>query len=242
MISLIMATYNSEKYITYFFESFRAQERENIELIVIDSCSKDKTIDIINQNKDIVSHLLIESDNSVYEAWNKGLKLATGKWICFIGSDDILETGCLKTLKKSVQDVSHENNLIIFNSIFIDINNKAIRKFQSSFNVNDFKNRFTFSHPMCLHKSELFTNQNFSCKHGSSGDYFFLLSNLNRLNPVVRKEYIVRLRQDGISQGSQSVVSSYLVRKELKSIGFVKNIYNFFRALLAWKYHRIIQK
>ena len=65
MITIIMATYNSEKYISEFFKSMKFQDLENIELIIIDSCSNDKTLKIIKDNRSLVSNLIVEKDNSL---------------------------------------------------------------------------------------------------------------------------------------------------------------------------------
>lgn len=236
-----MATFNSKMYINDFFKSFSIQDRNNIELIIIDSCSTDGTLDIINNYKYLISKLVIEKDRSIYEAWNKGLKLANGEWICFIGSDDFLEVGGLETIKKSLKQIKNETNLVIFNSIFIDKSKKAIKCFESSFNKNKFKNKFTFSHPMALHRKDLFKNIEFSQSYGSSGDYYFLLSNIEILNPILINEVIVRIRQEGQSQNINSIKSAFRVRKDLRSIGIIKNIYNFLKATLSWKLHQIIK-
>ena len=57
MITIIMATFNSKMYINDFFKSFSIQDRNNIELIIIDSCSTDGTLDIINNYKYLISCL-----------------------------------------------------------------------------------------------------------------------------------------------------------------------------------------
>lgn len=242
MITIIMATYNSEKYISEFFKSMKFQDLENIELIIIDSCSNDKTLKIIKDNRSLVSNLIVEKDNSVYEAWNKGLDVCNGDWICFIGSDDILETDCLNIIKNSTSNVSNDVNLIVFNSIFINEDSKSKRKFESSFDKEIFKNKFSFSHPMSLHKKTLFDKSRFSSDYGSSGDYYFLLSEINSLNVLLKNDYVVRIREAGISQNIESLKNTYKVRKKLRSVGRYKNIYNLVRAYLSWKYHQITQR
>lgn len=237
-----MATFNSKMYIKDFFESFSIQDRNNVELIIIDSCSTDGTLDEIKNYKYLISKLVIEKDRSIYEAWNKGLKLADGEWICFIGSDDFIEVGGLRIIKDSIKQIKNDTNLVIFNSIFVDQSKKAIKCFESSFDKNKFKNKFTFSHPMTLHKKDLFRNTEFSQSYGSSGDYHFLLSNIEILNPIVINKNIVRIRQDGVSQNINSIKSSFKVRKELRSVCLIKNIYNFLKATLSWKLHQIIKR
>ena len=89
-ISIICATYNSQHVLNHFLLSLRIQTNKEFELIIIDGDSKDKTLELINQNLDIISHYISEPDEGIYDAWNKGIKLAKHNWICFVGSDDLI--------------------------------------------------------------------------------------------------------------------------------------------------------
>ena len=95
---------------------------------------------------------------------------------------------------------------------------------------------------MSLHKKTLFDKSRFSSDYGSSGDYYFLLSEINSLNVLLKNDYVVRIREAGISQNIESLKNTYKVRKKLRSVGRYKNIYNLVRAYLSWKYHQITQR
>jgi glycosyltransferase len=89
-ISIITATYNSEKTIEACINSLQAQDYENIEHIIIDGNSSDQTCQIIsNQTKNNPRVIFkSEPDNGIYDALNKGIKQSTGDIIGFLHSDD----------------------------------------------------------------------------------------------------------------------------------------------------------
>jgi len=87
-ISIITVSYNSEKTIGKTFDSIRKQSYDNIEYIVIDGNSKDATVEIIKGNQDIISYWISEKDNGLYDAMNKGIKIASGDIIGILNSDD----------------------------------------------------------------------------------------------------------------------------------------------------------
>lgn len=87
-ISIITACYNSEKTIEDTLKSIQSQTYPDIESIVIDNQSKDKTNEIIKKYSDIVSVHISEPDKGIYDAMNKGIALATGDIIGILNSDD----------------------------------------------------------------------------------------------------------------------------------------------------------
>ena len=87
-ITLIISTLNAEKNLEKTIVSYLNQSYLNKELIIIDGGSTDKTNQIILKYKDHVFYRTSEKDTGVYDAWNKGISVCTGDWICFLGSGD----------------------------------------------------------------------------------------------------------------------------------------------------------
>lgn len=87
-ISIVTVCKNSELYIEQAIKSVISQTYKDVEYIVIDGDSKDSTKQIIAKYSDYITHFISEPDNGLYEAMNKGIKLATGEFINFLNSDD----------------------------------------------------------------------------------------------------------------------------------------------------------
>ncbi len=87
-ISVITTCYNRERTIARAMDSVLAQNYRDVEYIIVDGASKDSSVEIINGYKGRVSTIVSEKDGGMYEAINKGVRLATGDAIGLIHSDD----------------------------------------------------------------------------------------------------------------------------------------------------------
>ena len=116
-ISVIVPVYNCEKTIKRCIESITNQNYQNIEIIIIDDGSTDKSYDICNELKDKDDRIFLYKKNNggVSTARNYGLKKATGDYITFIDSDDYLEVDCYKKISKIID--SKAPDIIKFNYI-----------------------------------------------------------------------------------------------------------------------------
>ena len=88
-ISIITVSYNSEKFIESCINSLLSQSYKNVEYIIIDGASKDNTLNIIKKYSDQISVIVSEPDQGIYDAMNKGIKIAKGDIIGFLHSDDL---------------------------------------------------------------------------------------------------------------------------------------------------------
>lgn len=86
--SVITVAYNSAATIRATLRSVAAQTWASVEHIVIDGGSADGTADIVRQEGKHVATLISEPDHGIYDAMNKGLRLASGDVICFLNADD----------------------------------------------------------------------------------------------------------------------------------------------------------
>lgn len=90
MISIIIPTYNSAKTIKRCLDSIVAQTYKDYEVLVMDGCSTDETIEIIESYPDERIKIASEPDKGIYDAMNKGILKSKGEWLYFLGSDDYL--------------------------------------------------------------------------------------------------------------------------------------------------------
>ena len=100
LISVITVVLNGEKYLEEAILSVVKQTYDNVEYIIIDGGSTDKTIDIIRKYEHLIDYWISEKDNGLYNAMNKGIALSRGEFIGFVGSDDYLHLDTLEKLAK----------------------------------------------------------------------------------------------------------------------------------------------
>lgn len=89
-VSVITATLNSSRWLQRCIDSVLAQQNVSVQHVLIDGGSTDGTIDMLKSQTDPRIRVVLGRDSGVFEAWNKGLRVATGDWILFLGSDDFL--------------------------------------------------------------------------------------------------------------------------------------------------------
>lgn len=94
-ISIITVTYNCKNDIEITINSVLSQDYPNIEYIIVDGASTDGTIDVINKYRNKISQFISEPDNGLYDAMNKGIRLATGEWCAFMNAGDFYKDGCI---------------------------------------------------------------------------------------------------------------------------------------------------
>lgn len=92
LLTIIIPTFNSINTLSHALESILIQSFNNYEILIIDNKSEDGTIGLIKEMVSLHDKIrwISETDNGIYDAMNKGIKLAYGDWIYFLGSDDYL--------------------------------------------------------------------------------------------------------------------------------------------------------
>ena len=104
LITIITATFNSEKYLEECFLSLHNQKFSDYEHIIIDGNSTDKTIDIIKKYESKIAYWCSLQDKGIYDAFNKGMQLARGKYIGFLNSDDQYTADAFLNLVKYIKN------------------------------------------------------------------------------------------------------------------------------------------
>lgn len=115
-ITIVTISYNSASTIGKTIQSVRKQKEQysEIEYVIVDGASTDGTLDIIKENEDVVDIWISERDKGISDAFNKGINIATGKYICLLNSDDELLPNAVISIVNSAKedpDVIHGNIL-----------------------------------------------------------------------------------------------------------------------------------
>lgn len=207
-ISLITVTFNSDKTLADTIKSVLSQTYKNYEYIIIDGNSQDNTIDIIKNYSPLFYNRLnwiSEKDDGLYDAMNKGIKLATGDIIGILNSDDFFTNN---NILESVA-LSFKNNPNI-QAIYGDIHfvnpenpNKCIRYYSSKI-FKRFLMRFGFmpAHPSFYIKKECFDKYGlYKTDYKIAADFEFLLRTIfvNRISTLYIPLDMVTMRTGGSS-------------------------------------------
>jgi len=113
-ITIITVVKNAENTLENCIKSVLSQNYNNLEYIVIDGNSSDRTKEIINKYKNNISRIIIEDDDGIWDAMNKGIKLADGEIIGFLNSDDYYFNNTLEI----VNNYFSKNNIdFLFGSV-----------------------------------------------------------------------------------------------------------------------------
>jgi putative colanic acid biosynthesis glycosyltransferase len=165
-ISIITVVFNGADKIEPCIKSVLNQSYENIEYIIIDGESTDKTLEIINRYIDKIALLISERDYGIYDAMNKGVQKATGDWIYFLGSDDkLIDDKIISSIFEDINCDYHEYMLL-----FGDVKYDRDRYFKSTFNSKIlFKN--TIHHQAAFYNKKLFLDFLYDTKFTIYADY-----------------------------------------------------------------------
>ena len=98
--SIITVTYNAGKVLEDTIQSVVFQTYRNVEYIIVDGGSTDNTLDVVHKYQERISKVISEPDKGLYDAMNKGIRMATGDYLCFLNAGDELHEN--ETLQKIV--------------------------------------------------------------------------------------------------------------------------------------------
>lgn len=217
-ISIITASFRSESTILDTLKSVNMQTYENIEHIIVDGASNDRTLEIVRSEGKRIANLVSERDNGIYDAYNKGLSLVNGEIIGFLNSDDFY---CTETVIEKVMAVFEDDSVdaCYGDLVYVDRNNidKITRYWKSRpYTAGIFKNAFVPAHPtLFLRKSVYEKVGGFNLTYRLAADYEFMLRIFHHVNitSVYIPEILVKMRTGGAT--GESIAS---IRKQNKEI------------------------
>ena len=209
-ISIITVTCNSAATICNTFDSILQQTYYNIEYIVVDGASTDGTVDIIKEYEPLFNgrmKWISEKDNGLYDAMNKGIKLASGDVIGMLNSDDFYVDN------EVIEDIvnifmTHNTDSIHGNLLFVKENDtsKVVRRWiGSSYRDNGFKKGWHPAHPTFYVKREIYEKLGgFDNSFEVSSDFELMLRFIekNKISTYYLDRYFIKMRMGGESTKS----------------------------------------
>ena len=147
MITVITPCFNSEQHIERTICSVLQQkETTDVEYLVIDGGSTDKTMDIVNHYRNQIDKVVSEKDRGIADAYNKGIRLALGDLIGIVAADDRLVPN---VLRRVADEYDGKSDVFVGNNI-ADVGTSRFRLVQSERNLNELRYRMSICHPSML--------------------------------------------------------------------------------------------
>lgn len=206
LISVITTVLNARTTIRDCIESVISQGVD-VEHIMIDGCSTDGTLEVINEYRSILAKIVSEKDNSLYEGMNKGIALATSDIIGILNADDVYaDENVLKVVLETFRD--NDVDSCYGDLIYVDENNiSKIRRLwrAGEYSPKRFYRGWMPPHPTLFVRKRIYEKFGvFNIGFGSAADYelmvrFFLKHNVSS---VYIPEVLVKMRTGGKSNSS----------------------------------------
>lgn len=230
LISIITVVYNGEKFLAQTIQSVLDQTYSNIEYIIVDGGSTDGTLGIIKEYERNISYWVSEPDKGLYDAMNKGIRLAKGEIIGMINSDDWFEPEAVQfivdtALKFPDKKIFHGDRYDV-----LEDGSKRVKPFHPS----KFKFIYygmTYNHPSMFVHRDIYKMMQYNTSLKALSDYEFVLKNfLNHPEVLkyIQKSY-VNYRLDGLSgtMSTKKILKEGYIARRNAGLGVLQNGFSF---------------
>lgn len=231
-LTVITVVYNNVCHIERTLLSVINQTHRDIEYIVIDGKSTDGTLEIIKKYTLQITKIISEKDNGIYDAMNKGLKLATGDYVLFMNSgDEIYDTNTVKNifLASPEADIYYGETEMI-NSAGQSLG-KRRHQTPAVFTWKSFKYGMSISHQAIYVKRTLASP--FNTAYQLSADIDWIITAAKKANKMVNCHmYVAKYLVGGVSKSKHKQSLTERFKIFTKHYGLLPNIFN--HAIIAF--------
>ena len=226
-ISILMATWNCSSLLTTFFRSLEEQSPGDWELLILDNCSSDGLPQLVRQYQAAHPNHLIrfssQADSGIYDAWNRGIKLAEGDYLCFIGADDTFVSS--ESLQQLLDLTSSSAELITCRNSYYSLDGRFLRDWGSAWNWRRMRESMNIAHPGMLVRRELFERFGlFDPIFKICGDYEWFLRLAPAVSSVHSQTSILKIVQAGVSHTKIGAVYAETFRAQARHLNLLWSV------------------
>ena len=157
-LSILVATWNCVAQLRQFLESLAGQSWTDWELLLLDNASSDGTEELVEEFQQRFPAWRVcwssKPDQGIYDAWNRGLELANGDYLCFIGADDTFLGP--SSLERVAGLTATRADLITARNAYCDRQGRFLRHWGSGWQWQRMRQSMNIAHPGMLMRRELF--------------------------------------------------------------------------------------
>jgi glycosyltransferase involved in cell wall biosynthesis len=169
-VTVVTVTYNAEEFLERTIKSVIEQDYENIEYIIIDGGSTDRTVEIIRKYEKYISYWISEPDEGIYDAMNKGIDVATGEWINFMNAGDSFSDNNVISKIFFLKNL----NSIIYGDYYL-VSESGNCSYQNAKLLYEIQKHMISPHQSFFIEISLMKKDRFSKEYKIASDYDFLL-------------------------------------------------------------------
>lgn len=217
-VSIITVVYNNQATLDHAIHSVLSQDYPDIEYIIIDGGSTDKTVEIIQSYPDQISQWISEPDQGIFDAMNKGIKLATGDIIGILNSDDFYADD--QVISRVVAEFKTKQVDSVFaDLVFVkpDNLNQVVRYYSSAnFHPDRFAWGWMQAHPTFFVKREIYQKYDlFKTDYQIAADYELSIRFLakHQISYSYIPQVLVKMRTGGVS--NRTLFSNWILNQEI---------------------------
>ncbi len=201
LVSIITASFNASEYLQRTIKSIRDLSYSNIEWIVVDGASKDGTVEIMRQNDDVIDYWISEADSGIYDAWNKGVALARGEWIAFLGCDDAYYPDAIERyVRFMLANKDKQFDYISSRVELVNARQEFIQIIGRMWSWPKFLTKMVVAHVGSLHHQSLYERYGlYNTTYKSAADYELLLRARHSLRAGFVDEVTAKMQFGGLS-------------------------------------------
>ncbi|NNC98701.1 MAG: glycosyltransferase [Gammaproteobacteria bacterium] len=239
-ISIITVVRNAETTIADAIESVAAQTHSDVEHIVIDGLSTDRTPEIIKQYSGHLARVICEADQGIYHAMNKGLQIASGEVIGILNADDVYEDDTvLAQVARAHEDQQVDACYADLVYVKADDLSHVVRNWRS----RDYLPGLSFrgwmpAHPTLFIKSKTYQMVglfNVDLQYQADLEFCARLFEVHKINSVYIPRLWVRMRLGGVTNNSFKTIlkGNWESYQALKKLGLDRNPVSYFTIKFA---------
>ena len=223
-ISILMATWNCSSLLATFFRSLEEQSPGDWELLILDNCSSDGLPQLVRHYQAAHPNHLIrfssQTDSGIYDAWNRGIKLAEGDYLCFIGADDRFVSS--ESLQQLLDLTSPSAELITCRNSYYSSDGRFLRDWGSAWNWRRMRESMNIAHPGMLVRRDLFRRIGlFDPSFKICGDYEWFLRLPSAVSSMHSPTSILKIVQGGVSHTKIGAVYAETFRAQRRHLNLL---------------------
>lgn len=239
-ITIVIATWNAARTLATCLDSIIPQINDKTELVIIDGGSNDTTNEIITSYGNKVAYTTSERDKGIYDAWNKGVKVANGKWVLFIGADDRLADDAIANYLDYIRSIPSNIDFISSKINYVDETGKTLDIIGKKWNYNRCRINMDVTHVASLTSKKYFERIGlFNIDYRIVGDYELLMRGGKEMKAAFMDKVVATMSIGGVSFSVKGLKEQFKVKREVAKMPWLLCVFIYCAQLILFYTYKL---